>query len=64
MSLNTAIQQISSGAASLAAGAILVLGADGRFQRYGLVGWMAAVGMLASIWLGRGLIAQDSGKSG
>lgn len=55
MSLNTALQQIAAGAASLTAGMIIVLGPDGRFQRYGLVGWLAAAGILASIWLGRGL---------
>lgn len=55
MSLNTALQQIASGAASLVAGLIIVQGPDGRFQRYGLVGWLAAAGILASIWLGNGL---------
>jgi DHA1 family inner membrane transport protein len=59
MSLNTALQQISSGAASLVAGMIIVLGPDGRFQRYGLVGWLAAAGILASIWLGRGLKTRE-----
>ena len=59
MSLNTALQQIASGAASLAAGMIIVLGPDGRFQRYGLVGWLAAGGILASIWLGRGLKTRE-----
>ncbi len=55
MSLTTAMQQIASGTASFVAGLIIVQGADGRFQRYGLVGWIAAVGILASIWLGNGL---------
>ncbi len=55
MSLNTALQQLASGAASLAAGMIIVQGADGRFHRYGLVGWIAAAGLLLSIWLGNGL---------
>jgi len=55
MSLNTAMQQIASGAGSFAAGLIIVEGAGGRFERYGLVGWLAAAGILASIWLGAGL---------
>jgi predicted MFS family arabinose efflux permease len=60
MSLNTALQQLSSGAASLAAGLILTLGPDGRMQGYGLVGWLAVAGILASVWLGKGL--QGVGK--
>lgn len=55
MSLTTAMQQIASGTASFVAGLIIVQGSDGRFQRYGLVGWIAAAGILASIWLGNGL---------
>lgn len=55
MSLTTAMQQIASGTASFMAGVIIVQGADGRFQRYGLVGWIAAAGILVSIWLGTGL---------
>jgi MFS transporter, DHA1 family, inner membrane transport protein len=55
MSLNTAVQQIASGAGSFAAGLIIIQSADGRFQRYGVVGWIAAAGILASIWLGNGL---------
>ncbi len=55
MSINTALQQIASGVASLAAGLILIQGADGRFQRYDVVGWIATGGLLLSVWLGRGL---------
>jgi len=55
MSLTTAMQQIAAGTASFVAGLIIVQGTDGRFQRYGVVGWIAAAGILVSIWLGNGL---------
>jgi predicted MFS family arabinose efflux permease len=59
MSLNTALQQLSSGAASLLAGLMLVAGADGRLERYGLVGWLASAGLLISIWLANGLMVRE-----
>ena len=62
MSLNTALQQIASGVASLVAGLIIVQEAGGgRFKGYGTVGYLACGVMLVSIWLASGLKA-DSGS--
>jgi predicted MFS family arabinose efflux permease len=55
MSLNTAVQQLASGAASLLAGWILVAQSDGTLRNYGLIGWMSAAGLVFSIWLARSL---------
>lgn len=55
MSLNTALQQISAGTASLVAGWILLQGPDGSLLRYGAVGWLSVAGLLVSVWLARGL---------
>jgi predicted MFS family arabinose efflux permease len=51
MSLNSAVQQFASGLASLIAGAIIVKGAGGRLEHYGLVGLIGAGCILASIAL-------------
>lgn len=56
MSLNTALQQIAAGMASLIAGAIIVQEANGgKFVGYGTVGWLGCGVMLISIWLASGL---------
>jgi DHA1 family inner membrane transport protein len=55
MSINTALQQVASGAGSLVGGALIVQAAGGRFTGYGTVGWIACGVMLVSIWLGSGL---------
>ena len=58
MSLNTALQQIATGAASILAGALIVQKANGgRFSGYGTVGWLSCGVMLVSIWLALGLKA-------
>jgi predicted MFS family arabinose efflux permease len=51
MSLNSAVQQFASGLASLIAGAIIVKGAGGRLEHYGLVGLLGAGCILASLAL-------------
>jgi predicted MFS family arabinose efflux permease len=51
MSLNSAVQQFASGAASLIAGAIIVEGAGHRLEHYGVVGLIGAGCILASIAL-------------
>lgn len=51
MSLNSAVQQFASGAASLIAGAVIVEGAGGRLEHYGTVGWIGAGCVVASIAL-------------
>jgi len=59
MSLNTALQQIAAGTASLIAGAIIVQESSGKFQGYGTVGWFGCGVMLVSIWLASGLKASS-----
>jgi predicted MFS family arabinose efflux permease len=61
MSLNTAVQQLASGAASLLAGLILVAQSDGTLRNYGLIGWMSGAGLVLSIWLANGLKIKDPG---
>jgi DHA1 family inner membrane transport protein len=51
MSLNSAVQQFASGAASLIGGAIIVEGAGHRLEHYGIVGLIGAGCILASIGL-------------
>jgi MFS transporter, DHA1 family, inner membrane transport protein len=63
MSLNTALQQLTSGASSLIAGLLITKGADGRLLGFGLVGVLACAGLMASIFLGR-TIAPLKGESG
>ncbi len=55
MSLNSALQQFASGAASLIAGAIITLGADGRLEHYGTVGLIGAGCIVVSIFLAKNL---------
>ncbi len=62
MSLNSALQQIATGAASLAAGWMLTTDASGHMTGYGRVGWFAAAGLLLSIWLASGLKPQTEGR--
>lgn len=63
MSLNTSLQQVASGVASLVGGALLVQDANGgKFHGYGTAGWVACGVMIVSIWLGAGLIPK-SGQS-
>jgi predicted MFS family arabinose efflux permease len=61
MSLNTSLQQVATGLASLLAGAMIVQGADGKFTGYGTVGFLACGVMLVSIWLGLGLKTPGGG---
>ncbi len=58
MSLNTAVQQLAVGTASLISGMILITGPDGSLLRYNVVGWIAVAGLGLSIWIGRGLRGQ------
>jgi len=51
MSLNTALQQLASGAASQAAGLMIVQNSAGRFEGYGRVGWVSAAGLVLSIFI-------------
>ena len=51
LSLVSAVQNLSSGAAAWLGGVILSLNAQGQVQGYDLVGWLAAASTLASIVL-------------
>jgi predicted MFS family arabinose efflux permease len=55
MSLNSALQQFSSGMASLIAGSIIANGAGGRLEHYGTVGLLGAGCVVVSVFLGRRL---------
>lgn len=53
MSVNSAIQQISSGAASYIAGLILVQSADNQLVNYELVGMISVFSLLFSVYLAK-----------
>ena len=57
MSLNSALQQLASGLASLVAGAIIVSSPGGRLEHYGMVGFIGAGCVAMSIFLARKLKA-------
>jgi predicted MFS family arabinose efflux permease len=59
MSINSALQQFSSGVAAMIAGAIVVKTGDGRLSRYGVVGILAMISVLTSIFLARRLKVED-----
>lgn len=49
MSIQSSVQQLSAGAASLLAGMIVVKDAQGHLLNYGVIGWLAAVTSLLCI---------------
>ena len=51
MSINSAVQSASSGAASLISGAIITSDAQGHLMRYGWVGWLAIVAAVIDVAL-------------
>jgi predicted MFS family arabinose efflux permease len=51
MSLIGSVQMLASGIASVAAGAIVTIGADGKMQHYNLVGYSAVFCGLLTFWL-------------
>ena len=54
MSLIGSVQMFASGVASVVAGAVVTIGADGNMQHYNLVGFGAAVcGLLTYYLVGR-----------
>lgn len=63
MSINSSLQQFASGIAAMTAGAIVVQGAGGRLERYGVIGILGAVCVIVSIALARRLKAEDSPKA-
>ncbi len=51
MSLVGSVQMLASGLASVMAGVVITIGADGKIQHYNLVGYGAAVCGLLTFWL-------------
>lgn len=51
MSINSSMQQLSTGVAAMIGGAIVHKTADGRIEHYALVGYFSIVLIAASIWL-------------
>mgnify|MGYP001116364487 CR=1 FL=1 len=62
MGLENAFRQFASGAASLAAGLIIYEGADGRLERFGMIG-LASVAFTLVAWYFARKIAKDAGVS-
>jgi MFS family permease len=55
MSINGSVQQLGSGLASLAAGAIVITEKSGKINRYNWVGYLSIVVLLGSFFLARRL---------
>lgn len=53
MSLNSSVQNMAAGLASLLAGVIMAEAQDGRLENYNLVGWIAAVATVLSVFVAR-----------
>ena len=51
MSINSSVQQLSTGLAAMIGGAIVHKTAEGRIENYALVGYFSMVLILASVWL-------------
>nr|WP_255538784.1 MFS transporter [Polynucleobacter sp. Latsch14-2] len=51
MSLIGSVQMLALGVASVAAGAIVTIGADGKMEHYNIVGYGAVVCSLLTVWL-------------
>jgi MFS transporter, DHA1 family, inner membrane transport protein len=61
MSANSSVQHIASGIGAYIGGLIITQAPDGTMQRYGLVGWIAAITTLLTLWLaGRLRLAEGS----
>jgi predicted MFS family arabinose efflux permease len=55
MSINSSVQSLGSGSASLLAGLIIERADDGRLLHYEIVGYIAVFFTLVAVWGGRGL---------
>jgi predicted MFS family arabinose efflux permease len=51
MAINSSLQQLSGGVASMVAGLIVVQSSDGHIQHYDTLGWVAAVAMALTMVL-------------
>jgi len=58
MSVNSCIQQGSSGLASLAGGLILTTSASGALLHYNVVGYMAVAATLLCLFLARNIVTR------
>jgi len=61
MSFNASLQQLASGAASLAAGLVIGRAPDGALTHYGAVGWLSFGCTLLCVWLVRRIRVVDTG---
>lgn len=59
MSINSSIQQLGSGLASLIAGAIVVKNSAGQLENYAWVGYLSIASSLFCIWLAKGLVKKQ-----
>ena len=62
MSLVGSVQMLASGLASVVAGAVVTIAADGKMEHYNIVGYGAAFCGLITIWL-VGYIHSDNKKT-
>jgi len=62
LSVNSAVQQLAAGAASFGAGLNVVEGAGGELRHYGVVGALAAVATVASVFVARRLRPTETGR--
>jgi predicted MFS family arabinose efflux permease len=51
MSVNSSVQQLSGGIASIVAGLIVVQGADGKLKHYNIVGYIVAASIIVTIFM-------------
>ena len=51
MGINSAVQSIGSSVATLIAGFIITINSDGLLEHYNIVGYIACVAILATLWL-------------
>lgn len=51
MSANSSVQHIASGIGAYVGGMIITQTPDGKMHQFGLVGWIAAITTLSTLWL-------------
>jgi predicted MFS family arabinose efflux permease len=62
MSINSSVQQLGSGLASLIAGVIVVKNSTGQLENYAWVGYLSIASSLFCIWLAKGLVKKQQAK--
>lgn len=64
LSANSSVQHVAAGMGAYVGGIIVTQSASGRLQHFGIVGWIAAIATLASLWLaGRVRVLDQSPQS-